>query len=109
MKALGGGGLEGKRLKKAIEKASVFPLGSAKNPVRVNMPGGERDYLLRLRCSDGAAPQFERGGSTGDGPYGYILDVYSVACPGQAPVEVYMDMYHDEPETMPVPGFSLSG
>lgn len=106
-KELGSPGLEGAALKKAIAAAEKSPLGSAKNPVRVNMPAGERYYLGRLRCLDGAAPAFDRSGSVGAGPYGYILDLYTVTCPGKAPVEVYMDMYHDQPEARPVPGFTV--
>ena len=106
---LGMGGLKGKKLKKAIEQARQYPLGSERNPVRVEMPRGQRAYLAALRCADGATPSFERGGSTGVGPYGYMLDVYAVTCPGKEPVSVYMDMYHDQPETQPVPGFTIAG
>jgi hypothetical protein len=91
-------------------KASAFPLGSEKNPVRANMPDGERAYLARLRCSDGNAPAFERGGSVGEGPYGKIMDVYRLKClSGQpATASVYMDMYHDHVENRPVPGFTIT-
>jgi hypothetical protein len=106
-KELGNPGLEGAALQKAIAEAEKSPLGSEKNPVRVNMPAGERYYLGRLRCPDGAAPTFNRSGSTGVGPFGYILDLYAVKCPGKAPVQVYMDMYHDQPEARPVPGFGV--
>jgi hypothetical protein len=106
-KELGSPGLEGKALKKAIAAAEKSPLGSALNPVRVSLPAGERYYLGRLRCMDGAAPAFDRSGSVGEGPYGYILDLYAVTCPGKAPVQVYMDMYHDQSEARPVPGFTV--
>jgi hypothetical protein len=106
-KELGTPGLEGAALQKAIAEAEKSPLGSEKNPVRVNMPAGERYYLGRLRCPDGATPTFNRSGSTGVGPFGYILDLYAVKCPGKAPVQVYMDMYHDQPEARPVPGFGV--
>ncbi len=95
---------------KAIAAAGAHPLGSEQNPVRVSMPVGERAYLGRLRCSNGAAPAFERGGSVGTGPYGNILDVYSVRCAAGTPAEsaVYMDMYHgDYIEARPVPGFTI--
>ena len=100
-------GLEGAALQKAIAEADKSPLGSEKNPVRVNMPAGERYYLGRLRCADGATPTFNRSGSTGVGPFGYILDLYAVKCPGKPAVQVYMDMYHDQPEVRPVPGFGV--
>jgi hypothetical protein len=106
-KELGSPGLEGAALQKAIAEADKSPLGSEKNPIRVNMPAGERYYLGRLRCLDKATPAFNRSGSVGIGPYGYILDLYAVTCPGKAPVQVYMDMYHDQPEARPVPGFTV--
>lgn len=103
-----GGGLTGKKLKRAIEKADAYPLGSKDNPVRVDGPLGERAYLGRLRCADGNAPDFDRDGSVGSGPYGYIMDLYSVRCREAPVVSVYMDMYHsDAVESRPVPGFAI--
>lgn len=107
MREMGYGGLKGKKLTKAIEAAEAYPLGSAKNPVRENMPEGEGAYLSRLRCSDGTPPVFERDGSVGDSPYGYIMDLYSVTCTNSDPVKVYMDMYHDGGENRPIPGFTI--
>jgi hypothetical protein len=107
MRALKMGGLEGKKLEKAIAKAETKPLGSKDNPIRENMPVGEIAYLSRLRCPGGETPAFERGGNVGTGVYRNIIDVYAVTCPGAAPVQVYMDMYHDGPETRPVPGFTI--
>jgi hypothetical protein len=107
MVELGFGGLKGKKLTKAIASAEAFPLGSGKNPVRANMPKGERAYLSRLRCSDGAAPLFDRSGSVGLSPYGFTMDLYQVICSGAKPVEVYMDMYHEGGETRPLPGFAI--
>ncbi|HEX8580146.1 MAG TPA: hypothetical protein VF655_11210, partial [Allosphingosinicella sp.] len=40
---------------KAIAVAEKHPLGSLKNPVRENMPEGQRAYLSRLRCPEGQA------------------------------------------------------
>lgn len=98
---------------RAIEAAAAaagHPLGSEKNPVRANMPPGQRAYLERLRCSDGNAPAFERRGSVGTGPYGKIMDVYELKClTGQpATASIYMDMYHDHVEDRPVPGFTIT-
>ena len=107
MRELGGGGLSGKKLRKAIEKAEQSPLGSRANPIRENMPAGELAYLARLRCADGSKPKAARQGNVGTGVYGNIVDLYSVTCEGEAPVEVYMDMYHDGPELRPVPGFTI--
>ncbi len=100
-------GLKGKKLKTAIAAAQAHPLGSEKNPIRADMPPGERAYLARLRCADGNAPAFERLGSTGIGPYHNILDLYTVQCAGAQPVSVYIDMYHDHVETAPVAGFTI--
>ena len=105
------GGLTGAKLKKAVQKAENHPLGSDKNPVRVDMPMGQKAYLSRLRCEDGKAPKFSRGGSTGAGPFGSIVDVYDVDCGGAGPgkVSVYMDMYHPiHKESRAVPGFTIS-
>lgn len=102
-----GGGMKGKALERAIEKAEQHPLGSRENPVRENMPGGERAYLGRLRCKDGAAPAFDRGSSMDEEPFGFIVHLYKVTCAGESPVNVYMDMYHDGPEKRPVPGFTI--
>lgn len=103
-------GLEGKELEQAIAKAETHPLGSAENPVRVEGPAGERGYLAQLRCADGAAPNFQRNGNVGAGPYGSIVDLYAVDCGASAPgqVRVYMDMYfRGHVETRAVPGFTM--
>ena len=95
---------------RTIAAAAVHPLGSEKNPVRVNMPGGERAYLERLRCANGRAPAFARSGSVGTGVYGNIIDLYGVQCPGSTPADsaVYMDMYFpDHVETAAIPGFTI--
>ena len=86
------------------------PLGSAQNPVRADMPAGQRAYLSRLRCANGRAPSFERRGNMGAGPYGSIIDAYSVTCAGSAPAEsvVHLDMYHaGHVEAAAVPGFTI--
>ena len=103
--------LQGKALKQAISEAEAFPLGHAKNPVRVSQPAGERSYLAQLRCSDGEAPAYERRGSTGLSPFGNVMDIYLIRCPTGTPQssDVYMDMYHKGfAETRPVPGFTIT-
>lgn len=80
-------------------------LGSKTNPVRCSGPSGERAYLNRLRCSDEKAPKYHRIGSYGEGPYGNILDGYSVKCEEKEPVTVFMDMYHKHIEKEP--GFTI--
>ena len=102
-----GAGMKGKKLEKAIVAAEKSPLGSKANPVRENMPAGQQAYLRKLRCADGTPPTFSRGGNVGEGPYGFIIDVYQVTCPGAAPVDVYIDLYHDGGETRPIPGFTI--
>lgn len=84
------------------------PLGGQRNPVRANGPQGQRDYLARLRCADGLAPSYQRVGSIGIGPYGKMLDGYTVQCRGEDPVTVTMDMYHCVEETRPIPGMELT-
>ncbi len=110
---LNGGRVSGGELQARIRKAAAHPLGSRENPVRVNMPPGQRAYLDRLRCSNGARPAYGRVGNFGPGIYGSIIDGYRVICPdGGAPAEsmIYMDMYHPEHyETAPVPGFTITG
>lgn len=106
----GGGALEGEELEKALAEASKHPVGSEQNPVRVNMPAGQRAYLSRLRCENGKKPKFERGGSVGANPFGSIVDVYKVECGKSAPgnVSVYLDMYHPRHhEDNAVPGFTI--
>lgn len=107
MKGLGGGGKTGGKLEKAIAKAAAHPLGSRDNPVRANLPDGQRAYLSRLRCADGQAPEFHRAGNIGPGIYGYIVDDYKVSCAGAATVSVIIDMYHVHVEQQPVPGFTI--
>ncbi|MFP4003635.1 MAG: hypothetical protein ACLFV8_07670 [Alphaproteobacteria bacterium] len=93
------------------EEINKHKLGSADNPVRCDMPEGERLYLSRLRCPGGKRPEFSRDGGTGAGPYGAIMDRYTVKCPDSdemKPQTVYMDMYHpDYREDRPVPGFTI--
>ncbi len=82
------------------------PLGSRENPVRANMPSGERDFLMRLRCPEGDAPAFERGGSIGIGPYHNVLDIYDVSCASGRKSTVVIDMYHKHRETANIAGFT---
>lgn len=91
------------------DEISKYPLGtSGHNPIRVNGPGGQRDYLSRLICPDGRVIKgFLRAGSVGVGPYGFMMDVYEVECSDKT-YSVYMDMYHSEyTETRPVDGFTI--
>lgn len=83
-------------------------LGTKTNPVRCEGPSGERQYLSRLRCSDGSRPAFSRIGSFGFGPYGNIIDGYRVKCEQSDEVTIFMDMYHEGyVEKQAVPGFTI--
>lgn len=97
-------------LREAIAAAQAHPLGSAQNPVRVGGPTGERAYIARLRCADGAAPRIGQRGSAGVGAFGTIVDAYPLDCGAAAPgqVTLVMDMYHEEHrEDRAPPGFAL--
>ena len=91
------------------EPASVSGLGARDNPIKADMPPGQREYLSRLRCGDGKAPAFERQGSMGMANDGHVVDGYAVTCAGTAAVVVHMDMYHQGyKETRAVKGFTLA-
>lgn len=103
-------GVSPERAAEVAASVAHHPLGSAENPVRADMPGGQQAYLARLRCADGRRPLFEREGSFGDGPYGMILDGYRVECRGSEPATsmIFMDMYHpDHVETQAPSGFTI--
>lgn len=102
-------GLRGAELEAAVARANASPLGSEQNPVRARGPAGERDYLARLRCSDGRAPVIRGRATAMPSPFGGITDQYVVDCKNGAPAtaSVYMDMYHDHVEYRPVPGFTV--
>ncbi len=103
---------QGEELERLIAKADEHPLGSRENPVRVSRPQGQRAYLAKLRCADGAAPRFNRNGNLGPGVFGNIVDLYVVECVGSEPArsEVVMDMYHlGRTEDRAVPGFTIAG
>ena len=103
----GGGRVSGSQLDARVAEASTHPLGSRENPIRTNMPEGQRAYLHSLRCPDGSAPPFERVGNFGPGVYGSIIDGYEVRCPDAEPMTLFMDMYHpDHVETAAPPGFT---
>ena len=98
-------------LARRIAEAEKHPLGSPENPVRAEMPQGQRAYLARLRCADGKAPRFNRVGNVGPGIYMSIVDLYDVDCGEAAPgrVKVQMDMYHKgHVEDRAVPGFTIA-
>lgn len=83
------------------------PLGTQGNPVRTLMPEGQRAYLQRLVCPDGAPPSYRRIRNVGVGVYTTIIDEYDVRC-GARNSLIYMDMYHPNYiERRAVPDFRL--
>jgi hypothetical protein len=93
-----------------VERARDLPLGSAQNPVRVNMPAGEHAYIRRLRCSDGRQPRVGQRGNIGVGAFGTIVDRWPLDCGDAAPgrFDLHLDMYHPRHvETRAPEGFTL--
>lgn len=94
-----------------LAAAAAFPLGTAQNPIRVAGPEGERAYLGRLRCGDGAMPRVGAQGPGGTGAFGNVLDLAPVDCGAAAPghADLLIDVYQEEhPEEEPPPGFRLA-
>lgn len=94
-----------------LAEAEKHPLGSPDNPIRVDEPKGEVDYLNDLVCENGRRPEFDRVGSTGQGVFGHIVDLYTVTCDGSAPAhtEITMDMYFPGyVERRAPPGFKIN-
>jgi hypothetical protein len=89
------------------ERASVHPLGSPENPVRAFEPAGQREYISRLRCEDGRAPDVLGRGNIGAGIYSTIVDVYQLSCRSGGERQLAMDMYHDWIENAPAAGFTI--
>lgn len=105
-----GGSLD-EELARQVAAASAHPLGTAENPVRVGGPDGERNYLARLRCSNGQAPAIGARSSAGTGAFGSVVASYSLDCGAAAPgrKQVILDMYHAEHDERSAPlGFSLT-
>jgi hypothetical protein len=102
----------GVMLEALIAEAQAYPLGAQENPVRAEMPQGQRAYLDRLRCANGKRPAYQRVGNFGIGVYGRIIDGYRVVCKSSEPAErmIFMDMYHPgHAEAAAVPGgFTIS-
>ncbi len=78
-----------------IAEAAAYPLGSIDNPVRVGGPQGERAYLARLRCGDGAPIRVGNRVDAGVGAFGTVTAAYPVACGGTTR-RIVFDMYHAE-------------
>ncbi len=91
-------------------KNVVSNLGTKENPIKADMPMGQRAYLNRLRCADNNPPSYYRVGNVGFGVFGHIVDLYDVTCKNSAPEssKLYMDMYFPNYfETNAPQGFTL--
>lgn len=104
------GAVFGVRKQPDMTQLEKHPLGTPENPVRVAMPIGQHDYLSRLICeNDERISAFNRIGNAGIGPYGSMVDAYTVICDtnkGAVEYSVYLDMYHsDYEEIRPAQGF----
>jgi hypothetical protein len=95
-------------LRVLVAAADAHPLGTIENPIRVGGPQGERAYLARLRCPDGAAPRIGARREAGIGAFGSIVAAYELSCAG-ADGRLLFDMYHEEHvETRAPAGFTLT-
>jgi hypothetical protein len=91
-----------------VAAADAHPLGTIENPVRVGGPAGERAYLARLRCADGAAPRIGARREAGIGAFGSVVTAYQLSC-SEADRSLVFDMYHEEHvETRAPAGFTLA-
>jgi hypothetical protein len=91
-----------------IAAADQHPLGSLENPVRVAGPDGERAYLARLHCPDGASARIGARREAGVGPYGAVVGAYEVAC-AAGTSRIVFDMYQEEHQERRAPaGFTLA-
>ena len=83
-------------------------LGTKDNPVRSNGADAQREYIESLDCENGAIPEYRRDPTEDIGPYGHMLDKYTLRCDGDTVemYEIYLDAYHDELDTRPVKGFT---
>jgi hypothetical protein len=93
-------------MREQIAAAEAHPLGTAQNPIRVAGPDGERAYLARLRCLDGAVPRIGARGEGGVGGYGSVVSAYELSC-GDRVSRLLFDIYQEEHvETRAPVGFS---
>ena len=105
-----GAGNSDAALEQAIAAAAAHPLGSLQNPIRVAGPEGERSYLARLRCADGASPDIGAKRPAGVSGYGSVANLYPLDCRAAGPgkLDLVMDQYHAEHvETRAPAGFTF--
>jgi|TARA_B100000315_G_scaffold234293_1_gene248191 hypothetical protein len=85
-----------------LTEIAKHPLGSRGNPVRVTGSAGVHEYVGHLSCPNGGRPFAKREGSSGVGPYGFVIDSYMVGCYLQGKTDFYsihIDYYHLEADT----------
>ena len=71
------------------------------NPIPVQMPDCQAEYLDNLRCECGEPFQFRRVGNYGPGPDGHVVDGYELVCKtGKCQITLYIDMYHLGPSSL---------
>ena len=94
-------------MRQQVAAADSHPLGTSENPIRVGGPEGERAYLGRLRCADGAQPRIGARREAGIGAFGSVVGAYELTCAAGTGRLVF-DMYHEEHvETRAPAGFTL--
>lgn len=95
----------------ALNESERHRLGSKENPVRADMPAGQRAYLARLRCNNDAPPTWSRVGNLGSGVFGSIVDQFDLRCEGAHPPRtiIVMDMYFKgHVEARAIDGFGIA-
>ena len=106
-----GAGSSDAEIESAVAAASVHPLGTLQNPVRVGGPEGERAYIARLRCADGSSPRIGQRSEAGVGAFGSVVGAYPLDCGAAAPgrFTLILDMYHAEHQENRAPaGFTIA-
>ena len=79
------------------------------NPIAVNGPQGQIDYLTCLECRCHHRFLFHRCGSMDPGPDGHIIDRFELVCTRQTcHIKLYMDMYHVAPTTLVPEGLGIT-
>ena len=97
-----------------VEEIGRRGKGSAHEPVLCDGPGGQRDYLNRLRGPKGEKVKYRYLRAT-LGPRGTVLDVFEISNPAakydkEQPRRylIYMNMYHKgKRDDTPIRGYKL--
>ena len=106
-----GGGSSDAEVAQELATAAAFPVGTLQNPIRVAGPEGERAYLARLRCADGAMPRVGAQRPGGTDAFGNVTELAPADCGGAAPAhaDILIDIYQEEHVLEAAPaGFQLA-